>query len=82
MTTYLEFIAWIALFFWAALYISIQLDRLNADHFSRAVAKVQNGLLSSSGALRIFGLIIYSPYLMPVRSAIAWAMAAAFLLFL
>ena len=78
----IKFIAWIALIFWAALYVSIQLDRLNKVSFAQAVLNIETNLNASKGVLRFFGLIIYSPYLIPGRSILAWIVVSTILMVL
>lgn len=72
LPTLLELIIWIFLVFWAFWYVYIQLERLNPSVFEKLQNAVLQRLEVSSGALRIIGLIIYSPYVMPVRAAITW----------
>lgn len=79
---HIQFVLWIALFAWAAWYISAQLDRLNGKEFAKTVAAIQEASRSSRGALRIFGVIMYSPYLAPISSALTWMTIVASLFFL
>lgn len=73
-------IAWICPIFWLIWYGSVQLERLNADVFSKARAAVYEKIDKSSGALRLIGILWYSPYAWPVASVTAWLIIASVLL--
>ena len=59
---------WIALISWLIWFVSVQLDRLHKETFALAKAAVWQQCQQSAGFLRVFGLVLYSPYLWPVRS--------------
>jgi NADH:ubiquinone oxidoreductase subunit 6 (subunit J) len=59
---------WIALISWLIWFVSVQLDRLHKETFALAKAVVWQQCQQSAGFLRVFGLVLYSPYLWPVRS--------------
>ena len=63
-------IAWICLIFWLIWYASVQLERLNTNVFSEAKTTVLVKLEKSSGALRLIGIVLYSPYVWPVVSVV------------
>lgn len=61
-------ITFVSMAFWIIWYCNIQLERLNKDIFDKTIKKVNEQLNKSNGFLRIFGLIIYSPYIKPYLS--------------
>lgn len=69
-------IVWISMAFWAVWYTHVQLERLNPNVFEQLKGTVLKRLEKSVGALRAIGFVLYSPYVMPVRSAIAWLIIA------
>ncbi len=68
----LELIVWIFMAFWAIWYAYVQLERLNPKVFEQLKGAVLQRFEESAGGLRAIGLVLYSPYVMPVRAAIAW----------
>lgn len=68
----LELIAWILIAFWAIWYVYVQSERLNPKVFEKIKGEVLKRFEESVGGLRAIGFILYSPYVMPVRAAIAW----------
>jgi len=68
---------WIYLIFWLIWHARVQLERLNTNVFSKARTTVLMKLEISSGALRPFGIVLYSPYVWPVVSAVVWLLIAS-----
>lgn len=61
-------LSWIALISWLIWFVSVQLDRLHKETFALVKAAVWQQYQQSAGFLRVFGIVLYSPYLWPVRS--------------
>ena len=70
---------WIALISWLIWFVSVQLDRLHKETFALAKAAVWQQCQQSAGFLRVFGLVLYSPYLWPVRSGVISLLLASVL---
>lgn len=68
----LTLIVWVFIVFWAIWYVYVQLERLNRKVFERLKSTVLKRAEKSTGVLRAIGLVVYSPYVMPVRAAFAW----------
>jgi hypothetical protein len=68
----LKLIAWVCMVFWGVWYANAQLERLNTDVFEKTKNTVLIRLEETSGPLLFFGLVLYSPYLRPATSAVAW----------
>lgn len=75
----LKLIAWIGMAFWAFWYVNVQLERLNKRVFEGTKNSALMRLKKSSGVLRIIGIVLYSPYVMPVQAAITWLVIAIIL---
>ncbi|MCX7626816.1 MAG: hypothetical protein N2Z69_00120 [Methylophilaceae bacterium] len=69
-------IAWICMILWALWYANVQLERLNKDVFEGMKNSVLTRFEKSSGVLRMIGIVLYSPYVMPLQAAIAWLVIA------
>jgi hypothetical protein len=74
------FTAWIAHIFWAIWYANIQFYRLNKVYFAKAATAARNDINNSSGIFRYLGQIMYSPYLAPTHSLLAWAISMTVLI--
>ncbi|MPN40880.1 hypothetical protein SDC9_188420 [bioreactor metagenome] len=75
----MKLVAWICMVVWGVWYVNVQLERLNTDVFEQLRNSVLMRLKKSSGVLRIVGIVLYSPYLMPLQAAIVWFVTAIFL---
>jgi hypothetical protein len=62
----------VALVFWGIWNVSVQLERLNPEVFEKAKSSIlmRNG--ASKGVLRMAGLVLYSPYVFPVKATLLW----------
>ena len=70
---------WIALISWLIWFVSVQLDRLHKETFALAKAAVWQQCQQSAGFLRVLGIVLYSPYLWPVRSGVISLLLASVL---
>jgi NADH:ubiquinone oxidoreductase subunit 6 (subunit J) len=67
-----ELIIWVFLVFWVIWFVYVQLERLNPNIFEKLKRAVLERLRELTGVLRVIGLILYSPYVMPIRAVITW----------
>ena len=65
-------IAWISVLFWGILHVNVQLERLNRDVFEKTKSTVRKRLATSTGFYRIVGVVLYSPYVSPVKATFFW----------
>lgn len=72
LTNIFRLIVWICIVLWMFFYVNIQLDRFNPPLFKKSKSEVLKNMEKSVGILRFFGIILYSPYFMPIRALIFW----------
>lgn len=79
MTDWARLLAWVALIFWLVWFASVQLERLHEETFGLVKATLWQQCQQSAGFLRVFGIVLYSPYLWPVRSGVIGLLLASVL---
>ena len=60
-------IAWVFVLFWGVWDANVQLERLNKDVFEKMKFTVMKRLTTSKGFYQIVGIVLYSPYVYPVK---------------
>lgn len=68
----LELFIWIVLILWIFWYLHVATERINTSIFVARVSAARRKAESSSGLMYWLGLVMYGPYLYPVRSFLAW----------
>ncbi|MBK7898494.1 MAG: hypothetical protein KA603_12965 [Azonexus sp.] len=71
-TEVLRLIAWIAALFWGIWHANVQLERLHRASFEEIRSQVSHRIATSSGFFRIAGIVIYSPYVRPLKATLLW----------
>ena len=70
----------VALVFWGIWNANVQLERLNPEAFEKAKSSIVMRQKTSKGVMRIAGLVLYSPYVLPVKATLLWLSLLAILL--
>jgi hypothetical protein len=68
-------VIWVFMAFWMGWYVNVQLDRLHRNTFNKSRQVIFARLHSSSGVLRLIGIVLYSPYIFPLRAVAIWRVA-------
>ncbi len=68
----LNLFIWIALILWISWYLYVAAERISTSIFVVLVSAVRRKAEASSGLMYWFGLVMYGPYLYPVRSFVVW----------
>jgi hypothetical protein len=68
----IKLIVWVAILAWGVLWANSQLDRLNNKIFKKTQLLIIENLNKSSGFYRLAGIILYSPYIYPIKSMCIW----------
>ncbi|GAB2583935.1 hypothetical protein GCM10026986_09180 [Nitrincola alkalisediminis] len=72
MLSTVGFIAWIVVFVWFFLYCNVQLERFDASTFNQLKKAILEKMYSSRGVIWLLGVILYSPYVFPLRAVVIW----------
>ena len=80
MTDLLRLITGVALAFWGIWNVSVQLERVNPEVFEKTRSSILMRHEASKGILRMAGLVLYSPYVFPVKATLLWLSLLAILL--
>lgn len=64
----LRLIAWISVLFWGIWHVNVQLERLNRGVFENTKSTVRERLATSTGFYHIVAVVLYSPYVHPVKT--------------
>lgn len=79
MIDLLRLIIGVTLVFWGIWNFNVQLERLNPEVFKKAKSSSLMRHRASKGVLRMAGLVLYSPYVFPVKATLLWLSLLAIL---
>ena len=76
------FIVWICVVIWGLWYVNVQLERFDTSNFNKLREMISEKMCSASGVLWLLGVILYSPYVFPLRAVAIWFITVLFLFYL